>query len=101
MTEEQIAKVEEWKKEYPHIYKSTISGEDYIYRTLTRDDYIQLTIKQAMNPQTFDHDMEVFQTCVLSEFDVKELINRGGVVTVISEKIMLKSGFEAVESEEL
>ena len=101
MTDEMKTQVAEWKKEHGHVYLSSIGDVDYIYRTLTREDYQNLMIKQVSAPTTFDHDMEVFVTCVLSEYNDSDLSSKGGVVTVISEKIMLRSGFEQVESEEL
>lgn len=93
--------INSWKEQYNYVYKCTAGGEDFYFRTLTRDDYIAITVKQMSNPQTFDHDKEVFKLCVLNDYDDKVLQAKGGIVTVVVEKIMIKSGFENVEVEEL
>lgn len=93
--------IKAWKEQYGYVYKCTAGGEDFYFRTLTRDDYIGITMKQLTAPQGFDHDNEVFQLCVLNDYDKKVLQAKGGIVTVVVEKIMVMSGFENVEVEEL
>jgi hypothetical protein len=97
---EQQDKIKEWKEKYTYVYKVTSGGEDFYFRPLTRDDYITLTMRQ-LTTQGFDHDKEVFKTCVLNEYDEKLLTAKGGIVTVVVEKIMIYSGFENVEVEEV
>lgn len=94
-------KIKNWKEQYGYVYKCTVGGEDFYFRTLTRDDYVAITMKQVTAPKGFDHDKEVFQLCVLNEYDEKLLDKKGGIVTVVVEKIMVYSGFENVDVEEL
>lgn len=96
--EEQI---KQWKEQYKYIYKVTVGGEDFYFRTLTRDDYVAITMKQMTSQQGFDHDREVFKLCVLSDYDDELLDAKGGIVTVVTEKIMIFSGFENAEVEEV
>jgi hypothetical protein len=98
VTNEQIA---QWKEEHGFIYRTIIDTKEYVYRTLTRQDYIDILIRQAQDPLKFDHDVEVLKKCLLTEYDEKEITKKAGIATVISEKIMLLSGFEQSQSEQL
>ena len=93
--------VKEWKDKYTYVYKVTLSGKDYYFRSLTREDYIDILASQASmeDPQSFDHDLEVCKRCMLS--DKEELNKKAGISTVIAEKIMILSGFETAEIVEL
>lgn len=93
-------KIKSWKELHGKIYMSIIGGKTYYYKTLTRDDYMDILVAQASN-QKFDHDIQVFKKCVLSEYSDEELTNKAGISTVISEKIMLLSGFESTEAIEV
>ena len=95
--------IKEWKDKYTYVYKVTLSGKDYYFRSLTREDYVEILAAQASleDPRSFDHDLEVCKKCVLSNSDKSELEKKAGLSTVISEKIMILSGFEQVEIEEL
>lgn len=96
--QEQIGK---WKEMYKYVYKVNVGGENFYFRTLTRDDYVAVTMKQISAPQGFDHDREVFKLCVLSDYDDGLLDAKGGIVTVVTEKIMIYSGFENADVEEV
>lgn len=101
MNEQMNQKISEWKQAYKYVYKTTVGGEEFYFRTLTRDDYVAITMKQLSAPQGFDHDREVFKLCILSEYDDSLLDAKGGIVTVVTEKIMIYSGFENAEVEEV
>lgn len=94
-------KIKEWKELYTYVYKINLSGKDYYFRTLNRADYVDILSTQARNPKIFDHDIEVIKKCLLSEYSQEELDKKAGLATVIAEKIMISSGFEVSESEEL
>jgi len=98
ITPEQI---ERWKKEYGSIYKITVADTDFVFKTLGRDDYINISLKQATNISSFDHEFETVSACLISEYDPEVLKRRAGVCTIIYDKIMSKSGFQDVEAEEL
>lgn len=97
-TEQQI---NEWKTQHGSIYRANVGGTDYIFRTLNRDDYIAIQGKALMEGVNFDNEYEVVKTCLLEGFDEQDMKNKGGIVSVLSEKIMLRSGFQQVEEEEL
>lgn len=100
-TEEQI---KQWKDEYGSLYRVSINGNGYIFRTLNRDDYIAIQGRAMMAGPAFDNELEVVETVLLEptvEEIQEDLKNRAGVVTTLSEKIMLRSGFQQVEEEEL
>lgn len=96
-------KIQEWKKLHGFVYKITLSGKDYYFRTLTRDDYVEILSAQSMVDDTkkFDHDLEVSKRCILSEYTEEELIKKAGISTVLTERIMIASGFEVSEVEEV
>lgn len=98
VTQEQI---NAWKEEYGYVYRTIAGGEEIYFRTLTRDDYIDITTQQVTNPQGYDHDKEVFKLCVLNDYDERILRAKGGILAVVVEKIMVHSGFENIEVEEL
>ena len=98
ITAEQI---ETWKKEYGSIYKITVADTDYVFKTLGRDDYINISLKQAANIGGFDHEYETVSACLISDYNPEDLKRKAGVCTIIYEKIMNRSGFQDVEAEEL
>lgn len=98
ITPEQI---KEWKDKYIFVYRANIDGVDYYFRTLSRDDYIAISEKQQTEGATLDYELETVKTCLLNEMDVATIRAKSGVVTVLSEKIMARSGFQQVDEEEL
>jgi len=96
-------KIKEWKEKYTYVYKITLSGKDYYFRPLTRDDYVDILSSQATakDQKEFDHDLEVAKRCILSDYDKDELTKKAGISTVISERIMVVSGFEISDVEEV
>lgn len=95
------AQIQEWKKQYKHIYKAAIDGVDYIFRTLSRDDYMDISAKGVTMGPNFDAELETVKLCLLTEVEENELKQKSGLVSVLSEKIMARSGFVQVEDEEL
>jgi hypothetical protein len=93
--------VKEWKDKYTYVYRMNLLGKDFYFRTLTREDYMDILAIQASDPRAFDHDIEVVRKCVLSPLDPAELKNKAGISTVLAEKIMLASGFEIGDIEEV
>lgn len=103
VTQELVA---EWKETYGKLFKTNAAGRDVFYRTLTRDDYIQIAQDQIIaqtERSPFDPELATFRTCVLNEVDFSDsdLKLMGGIVSSVYEQIMSKSGFIVAESEEL
>lgn len=90
-------KIIEWKKKYGKVYKA----EGIIFRALTRAEYIKLITQQTLSPQEFDYELEVSKLCILDGATEEDLINRSGLSTILSEQILIKSGFTQVTVEEL
>lgn len=101
-TEQQI---KDWKEKYGFVYRANIDGTDYIFKTLTREDYMAISAKQITIGAAFDNELEVVTTCLLEPAVDDNVINslekKGGIVSVLSERIMLRSGFQQIEEEEL
>lgn len=98
ITPEQIA---QWKAKYKFVYKATIDNVDYYFRTLSRDDYLAISARQATVGQGLDYELETVKTCLLNDMDEDSIAAKSGIVTTLSEKIMSRSGFSQVEDEEL
>lgn len=93
--------ITQWKDKYKFVYKASIDGTDYYFRTLNRDDYLAISAKQASLGQALDYELETVKTCLLNDIDEDTLKAKGGIITILSERIMAKSGFLQVEEEEL
>lgn len=98
ITQEQIDK---WKEQYKFVYRATFDGTDYYFRTLSRDDYLAISAKQANLGQALDYELETVKVCLLNNLDEATIKAKSGIVTMLSEKIMSRSGFLQVEEEEL
>ena len=96
--------IEQWKKDYKKVFKVFLDGVDYYYTTLKRETYIDLLTKQATIPG-FDYEFETIKACVLSptlsDSFKDDLENKSGLGVILLEQIMMKSGWQQVESEEL
>lgn len=93
--------INEWKQKYGKVYRIRFEDMQIYFRSLTRDDYATLTQKAALDLRNFDHEYETFKTCVLNEIDEKIIEEKAGIVPVVAEQIMIKSGYQQVEAEEL
>lgn len=101
VTQEQITK---WKEEHKKVFKVTLDEVDYYYTTLKRDVYVDLLTKQQIDP-SFDYEYETMKACLLApqitEQFKQDIQDKSGLGVVLLEQIMLKSGWQQVESEEL
>lgn len=93
--------IEKWKEEYNKVYRVKFEDLDVYFRSLTRDDYMSLTAKAAMDLVNFDHEYETFKLCVLNDIPDEIVNSKAGIIPVVSEQIMIKSGYQQVEAEEL
>ncbi len=103
LTQEQI---EKWKEEFGAIYRTTISGIPYIWRKLRRIDYVDVMSRKkeekSQDARVYARQDEITKRCVLYPENIAELVEQNGALsTVISDEIMLRSGFAAEETEEL
>jgi len=93
--------IDKWKKEHGKVYVARPASDiEVYYRTLTREDYINI-MQESQTSLNMDPELKTVQLCVLHGFDIDSFTKRGGLTTVIYEDIMVKSGFVVIESEEL
>lgn len=97
VTKEMIAK---WKEEHGYVYRATVSGVELYFRTVTREDYIEI-MQNAATGEESDPEKETVSKCLLNEVSDDLLYKKGGIATVLYEQIMIKSGFQQIECEEL
>ena len=100
-------KIEGWKKEHGRIYKTTIDGESFIWRTLKRKEYVALMsedVDEETDPETryYERQEKISKMVILHPEDSEKLISEnGGLATTISEEVISKSGFGIPDTEEL
>lgn len=105
LTEE---KVQELKEQYGEIYKTEIGGDEYVYRPLKRQEYIEMQNEalSSMNPNgmvdprdSAEAEEKMIKKCVVfPEGDIDFSDSKAGVVPTLSAYISDISGFN-VQSE--
>ncbi|MBD8524009.1 hypothetical protein [Lysinibacillus fusiformis] len=102
LTNEQIAA---WKAEHGKVFKTVIDDETYIWRRLRRREYVDaMSYRSEENP---DANVYLRQNIIASivtlyPSDMSERIEEyAGLAGEISDRAILKSGFDASETEEL
>ncbi|MEK5433966.1 hypothetical protein MKY88_24500 [Lysinibacillus sp. FSL R7-0073] len=102
LTNEQIAA---WKAEHGKVFKTIIDDETYIWRRLRRREYVDaMSYRSEENP---DANVYLRQNIIASivtlyPSDMSERIEEyAGLAGEISDRAILKSGFDASETEEL
>lgn len=101
MTNEQI---NELKAKYGKIYRISITGTDWYYRPMSREEFKAYNKEQAENVDSItqlDLEDKVFDLCNLNDVKSSE-IKEAGVVSIVADLIMKAAGFtEEIEPEEL
>jgi len=101
MSEVSLEMIKVWKEQYGGVYKATVNDSIYFFRGLTRGDFLNISQKQLIE-KDFDSELETVKVCLLDpKVDDTYLKNKPGLITVLSEQIMIRSGFQSVEVEEL
>ena len=102
LTDAQIAK---WKKEHGKIFKTVIDGETYIWRRLKRREYVEaMSYRSEENPDAniYIRQNIIAELVTLYPADMAWRIEEyAGLAGEISDRAILKSGFDASETEEL
>lgn len=94
----------DWKKEYGHIYKTTIGDVAIIWRKLRRKEYVETMTAETDSPDTkiFDRQDAIVKLCSLYPDDIEELIEQeAGISGAVADEIPMKSGFDISATEEL
>lgn len=92
-----VGEIEEWKEAFGEIYLTTINEEVFIWRPLTRKEMKEVHTKTSGIHQR----EEVYcQLCNIwpSDYDFGDQGNKAGIPSVLSEQILLKSGFQATHN---
>lgn len=106
-TEENIlsaAKIAEWKDEYNHIYKTVVGDLEVIWHKLSRKEYVSTMtdVTSSGESKIFDRQDAICKKCILFPSNIEELIaENGGLAGSIADEILLKSGFDISDTEEL
>lgn len=99
--------IEAWKMMHGKIYKNIVDGETYIWRRVKRREYVDaMSLKSEENP---DENVYIRQNaiCMMVTLypETATLMERieeyAGLAGEISDRSILKSGFQASETEEL
>lgn len=102
LTDEQIAA---WKAEHGKIFKTTIDGETYIWRRLKRREYVDaMSYRSEENPDANVYLRQNIITSIVTLYPTDmawRIEEYAGLAGEISDRAILKSGFDASETEEL
>ena len=101
-------KIQAWKSEFGHVYQTVIGGETFIWRKLKRKEYVKC---MTMNMDGKEHMEKVYarqdyvaKSALLFPDKTtagKMLENNGALATALSDEILMRSGFDVKETEEL
>jgi len=100
LTEEVI---QQWKKEFGKVFRSTINGQAIIWRKLKRKDYVKIMSNdEGISKDIYERQEEITKICVLYPSKIEDLIiENGGLATAISDEVLSKSGFDIEDTVEL
>ena len=94
-----------WKAEYGKVYKTTIDGEEFIWRKLKRKEYVDIVLSGSEEDKTEDIYLRqelITKTVVLYPENASDLIDKSaGIAFTLSEEILAKSGFGLPTTKEL
>lgn len=94
--------IDQWKKIHQFVYKTNISGKDYYFTTINRDDFVEINqIVANSNNKDSSELLTISKALLYPEIDEFELNKKAGITVVLSEAIMEKSGFVSLKVEEL
>src|SRR5665213_1699337 len=92
------AKILEWKQEYRNIYYQKVGTNEYIYRLLTKNEYLSLYFMQFHISSSAEDIL--LDKCVLypeyHEHDWNEL--KAGEPATLVENILISSGFSNLDN---
>lgn len=96
--------IDNWKKEYGDLFKTTIGEQAFIWHGLTRNDYKEVmnTEYEESDNKIFDRQDDIVRNCVIYPEDIEDIIERkGGIATTIADEILKEAGFGVTETEQL
>lgn len=105
-TEPTNAQIDRWKAEYGKVFKNVISGETYIWRRVKRSEYVAaMSIESDVPSENMYLRQDAIAKAVTlfpeQEVMAERIEEFAGLSGEISDRSVLKSGFQASETEEL
>jgi hypothetical protein len=92
-----IEEINQWKAEYGEVYLTTINDDVFIWRPLARKE-----LKEVHASASGVHQREetYCKMCNLwpADYDFADQNEKAGIPSVLSEQILLKSGFQATHA---
>lgn len=98
--------IDEWKAKFGKIYKTSVGDDVVIWRKLRRKEYVYIMSPEATDGAEGDkvyakQDLIVSAVALFPE-NIEELITENaGFATCVAEEIIIKSGFDLTNTEEL
>ena len=100
-------KINAWKAEHGKIFKTTIDGDEYIWRKLKRKEYVEIMATQENTDKDIDQVIyarqeKIAKMPVLYPDTIEEdLEKNAGLATTLADEVIAKSGFGNFETQEL
>lgn len=106
MKQDLKANIEAWKAEFGKVYKTTIEGEEYIWRKLKRKEYVDImsgsTENEDIDKVIYERQEKIVKMTVLYPSTIEEDLEKSaGLAITLSDEIIAKSGFGEPETKEL
>lgn len=99
--------LESWLEDFGKIFKTEVDGDVFLWRRIKRSEYIAVMADDELNKMSKSEKLfkrqEIFATqSILYPNNIEQLIeNSAGLATVLADEIILKSGFDIVDTEEV
>lgn len=102
------AMISKWKAEWGKLFKTTIDGQEYIWRKLRRKEYVDImsdssnTSDIPESARLYIRQEKITNSVVLYPANIKDLCETdAGLASTISDEVILKSGFGLQTTEEI
>ncbi|PTY92881.1 hypothetical protein [Heyndrickxia sporothermodurans] len=102
--------IQQWKKQWGKIFKTTVGGEAFIWRKLKRKEYVEIMSnaeveeaeEEVLGSRIYKRQERITKLVVLFPTDIESRIEENaGLATSISDEVIAKSGFDVSATEEL
>lgn len=100
--------IQEWKNKWGKIYKTTIGEDVIVWRKLKRKEYVEIMSgadeedEDFYGAKIYKRQDKIAEKVILYPENAKEMMeDNAGVSTTIADEVLVKSGFDQTETEEL
>lgn len=95
--------IEQWKQQYPAVYKIKLSGQEFYFRPITRREMLELQRWVQSNPDSTvgQMDEKVVEMCLLwPQWKIADFLALpAGIISTLSRRIQDRSGFDTEDSD--